>query len=128
MIVNESNLWVYFRYSGIDIFFTLTKFFCWFFFDNFWKFFQDDALFIIVSSENFFHIQMISNVNSQAPKTIWTQGGRCAWSCTNGQAMVRFLKPQISIYLCQKLFWTLRKIQIRFDFYWKSWKSLWRVT
>ena len=38
MIVNKSNLWVYFSNSGIDIFFTLTKFFFWFFLDNFWKF------------------------------------------------------------------------------------------
>ena len=58
---------------------------------------------------------------SQAPETTLAPGARCARSCTNGQAVVRslqnfherfrrYLKPQIHIYLREKLFLTRKKI------------------
>ena len=53
--------------------------------------------------------------NSQAPETTWAPGARCVRCGTNGQALVRslrnfherfrrYLKPQINIFLRQKLF------------------------
>ena len=74
---------------------------------------------------------------SQAPKTTWAPGNRCARSGTNGQAVVRSvqnyherfrrcLKPQINIYLRQRLFLTLKKIWNKIWFLLKK-SSLWSV-